>query len=172
VFTGSGDFLILTTEDTEVHSAAYGRQPNSGVVPALGGLDISVTDSVYSRGGRDLATGRRPDSLELGLAHREAYARLHNLLVDEVAGPFSFLGVACGDASATVNALKETQVVHYHGIDVSRSALDSAEQPLRVLNCPVTLYESDFVQAMKDWRNPVQVVWVGLLLHHLCTPEN
>jgi hypothetical protein len=60
-------------------------------------------------------------------------------------------------------------VVHYHGIDVSRSALDIAEQTLRVLNC--TLYESDFVQALKDWRNPVQVVWVGLSLHHLRAPE-
>jgi hypothetical protein len=43
--------------------------------------------------------------------------------------------------------------------------------------CPVpqrlkirTLYEADFVQALKDWRNPVQVVWIGLSLHHLGTP--
>ena len=44
------------------------------------------------------------------LFHREAYERLHNLLIAEVAGPFYFLDVACGDASATVDALKGTQV--------------------------------------------------------------
>jgi hypothetical protein len=32
------------------------------------------------------------------------------------------------------------------------------------------VYESDFVQALKDWRDPVQVVWIGLSLHHLGTP--
>jgi methylase of polypeptide subunit release factors len=105
------------------------------------------------------------------LFHREAYERLHNLLIAEVAAPFYFLDVACGDASATVDALKGTQVAHYHGIDVSRSALDIAEQALRVLSCPVNLYESDFVQALKDWRDPVGVVWIGLSLHRLDTPE-
>jgi hypothetical protein len=44
------------------------------------------------------------------LFHREAYKRLHNLLIDEIAEPFCFLDVACGDASATVEALKGTQV--------------------------------------------------------------
>ena len=105
------------------------------------------------------------------LFHREAYEQLHNLLIAEVANPFSFLDVACGDASATVDALKGTQVAYYHGIDVSHSALDIAEQTLRVLSCPVNLSEGDFVQALKDWRDPVGVVWIGLSLHHLDTPE-
>ena len=105
------------------------------------------------------------------LVHREAYACLHSLMIDDVAGPFSFLDVTCGDASATVNALKETQVAHYYGIDLSRCALDIVGQSLRLLDCPFTLYESDFVQALKDWCDPVRVVWIGLSLHHLSTPE-
>ena len=105
------------------------------------------------------------------LFHRDAYARLHALLIDEVAEPFSFLDVACGDASATVDALKGTQVDDYHGIDFSRAALDIAEVTLSVLRCPVKLYENDFVRALKDWREPVRVVWIGLSLHHLSTPE-
>ena len=67
------------------------------------------------------------------LFHREAYARLHDLLINEIAEPFCFLDVACGDASATVDALKGTQVDNYHGIDFSRAALDIAEETLRVL---------------------------------------
>jgi hypothetical protein len=39
------------------------------------------------------------------LFHREAYARLHQILVDEAVQPFRFLDIACGDASATVEAL-------------------------------------------------------------------
>ena len=41
------------------------------------------------------------------LFHREAYARLHQILVDEAVQPFRFLDIACGDASATVEALRE-----------------------------------------------------------------
>jgi methylase of polypeptide subunit release factors len=81
------------------------------------------------------------------LFHREAYEQLHNLLIAEVAGPFDFLDIACGDASATIDALKGTQIAHYHGIDVSRSALEIAKETLRALSCPVNLSESDFVQA-------------------------
>ena len=40
-----------------------------------------------------------------------------------------------------------------------------------MLSCPANLYESDFVQALKDWRDQVRVVWIGLSLHHLDTPE-
>jgi SAM-dependent methyltransferase len=105
------------------------------------------------------------------LFHREAYARLHHLLINEIAEPFCFLDVACGDASATVDALKGTQVDNYHGIDFSRAALDIAEETLRVVGCQVKLYENDFVRALKDWREPVRVAWIGLSLHHLSTPE-
>jgi len=45
--------------------------------------------------------------------HREAYAQLHRILVDEAVGPFRFLDIACGDARATAGALKETRVAHY-----------------------------------------------------------
>lgn len=105
------------------------------------------------------------------LFHREAYERLHKLLIGELAEPFCFLDVACGDASAAVGALEGTQVSQYHGIDSSRSALEIAESTLRVLGCPVRLYERDFVQALKEWHDPVNVVWIGLSLHHLNTPE-
>ena len=104
------------------------------------------------------------------LFHREVYERLRNLLIEDVSEPFCFLDVACGDASATVDALKKTQVSHYHGIDISRAALEMAAQTVRALSCPATLYRATSVQALEDWRNPVQVVWIGLSLHHLGTP--
>ena len=50
--------------------------------------------------------------------HREVYGQLHRILVEEAVQPFRFLDIACGDARATVDALKGTRVAHYHGIDV------------------------------------------------------
>ena len=46
------------------------------------------------------------------LFHREVYAALHRALTDDVAGPFRFLDLACGDAHGVVGALKGTRVGH------------------------------------------------------------
>jgi SAM-dependent methyltransferase len=105
------------------------------------------------------------------LFHREAYDQLHRILVDEVARPFRFLDVACGDASASIVALKGTRIAHYHGIDSCKTALELARETLRTLACPVTLDQSDFVKALCDQSEAVDVAWIGLSLHHLLTPE-
>jgi len=50
------------------------------------------------------------------LFHREAYACLREIMTREVARPFRFLDIACGDASATVGALTGTAIafaIHY-----------------------------------------------------------
>src|SRR4051794_20041477 len=56
--------------------------------------------------------------------HREVYGLLHRILEDEAAKPIRFLDIACGDARATVGALKGLPVAHYHGIDLSGPALE------------------------------------------------
>ena len=104
------------------------------------------------------------------LFHREAYARLHRILIDEAFPPFRFLDIACGDARATVGALRGTRVAHYHGIDLSQPALDLAIEALEELTCPVTLERRDFVEALCDRPEPADVAWIGLSLHHLLTP--
>jgi hypothetical protein len=72
--------------------------------------------------------------------------------------------------SATVDALKGTRAAHYHGIDLCHPGLDLASQALKTLGCPVTLDQSDFVEAFCDWSKPADVAWTGLSLHHLFTP--
>src|SRR6516164_5046307 len=99
--------------------------------------------------------------------HREVYARLHRILVDEVVQPFRFLDIACGDARATVETLKGTRVAHYYGIDLSQAALELAGKALESFECPLTLDRRDFVEALRGWPEPVDVVWIGLSLHHL-----
>ncbi|MDB5563303.1 MAG: hypothetical protein JWN11_2721 [Hyphomicrobiales bacterium] len=100
------------------------------------------------------------------LFHKEAYEQLHKLLVEEFSRPFSFLDVACGDAGAAVDALMGTRVARYFGIDLSQDALDLAAENLTRLNCPTDLKEADFAEALREWQQPVDVVWIGLSLHH------
>src|SRR5215471_13163797 len=88
------------------------------------------------------------------LFHHEAYARLHRILIDEAFESFRFLDIACGDARATVEALRGTRVAHYHGIDLSQPALDLASEALEELTCPVTLERRDFVEALCDRPEP------------------
>jgi SAM-dependent methyltransferase len=110
--------------------------------------------------------------LELNyMQHREVYALLHDVLLAEAPPRFRFLDVACGDAAATVTALVGTDVASYTGIDISRAALDLAPAELAPLACPVTLIEEDFVAALEDWKDPVDVVWIGQSLHHLPPAE-
>jgi SAM-dependent methyltransferase len=104
------------------------------------------------------------------LYHREAYTRLHRILVDESVRPFRFLDIACGDARATAGALEGTRVAHYHGIDLCQAALILAADPLAMLECPIILEQRDFIEALHDWSQPVDIAWIGLSLHHLMAP--
>jgi len=102
--------------------------------------------------------------------HREAYAALHRVLIDDVGRPFRFLDLACGDARGVVGALQGTGIARYHGIDLSRPALDMARVALAALDCPVELEQRDFIAAMAARPPPADVIWIGLSLHHLLTP--
>jgi len=104
------------------------------------------------------------------LFHREAYSRLRRVLLEDAVRPFRFLDLACGDATATAAALKGTEIASYCGVDLSVEALDLASAALANVGCPVTLRRSDFVEALAGRPEPVDVVWIGLSLHHLRAP--
>jgi SAM-dependent methyltransferase len=105
------------------------------------------------------------------VSHQAVRAVLHRELVAEVNRPFRFLDLACGDARLTVGALQGTPVIRYHGIDLSAPALALARQTVVALACPVQLELGDFVSAMRERPEPAEVVWIGLALHHLQTPD-
>jgi hypothetical protein len=64
------------------------------------------------------------------LSHREVGGILHATLKEVFAAPFTFLDIACGDASVMKTALPGTKVHHYHGIDLSEPALELAAKTL------------------------------------------
>lgn len=100
------------------------------------------------------------------LFHRGAYDRLHRFLVD-LKRPFELLDIACGDASMTVQALRGTRIAAYCGIDISRQALEIAEQNLTSLGCPIRLEQRNFIEALTTWDEKLDIVWIGLSLHHM-----
>ena len=105
------------------------------------------------------------------LAHEQAYQALHEVLVSEAKEDFVFVDLACGAAPYSAAALAGTGVVRYVGVDISRPALEIAREKLAPLACPIELRCKDFVEAIDAWEGWLDVVWIGLSLHHLRTSE-
>jgi SAM-dependent methyltransferase len=124
------------------------------------------TDDAQAMFNKHLATYRKIVGENL-MFHREVYGLLHNLLAREMRKPFKFLDIACGDAVGSAAALKGSAIDHYYGIDLSPQSLELARESLKALQCPIDLRCCDFVEAMADWSDAVDVVWIGMSLHHL-----
>ena len=101
------------------------------------------------------------------LSNADACAALHRFLVADLARPFRFIDLACGDISGIVGTLRTTPIEHYRGVDLSGPALALAAENLATLPCPAQLDEADFTVAMRDLPQPADIVWISLSLHHL-----
>jgi ubiquinone/menaquinone biosynthesis C-methylase UbiE len=104
------------------------------------------------------------------LSHKAAGDVLHKALM-AIPKPFTFLDIACGDASLTRRALQSTKVSHYHGIDLSQPAIELAAKTLDGAPYQVDLDHEDFVEALEQRPEPANVAWCGLSIHHLVTDE-
>lgn len=105
------------------------------------------------------------------LSHREVGGILRDTLNAVFASPFTFLDIACGDASVMKTALRGTKVRHYHGIDLSQPALELAAANLAGSPFEVDLDHRDFVDAMMRRPEHADAAWCGLSIHHLSTPD-
>lgn len=88
------------------------------------------------------------------LGNDGAYVALRRFLEQEVARPYHFLDLACGDASGITKALTGTAIESYRGVDLSAPALELAKANLAVLPCPVSLEEQDFTYAVRSRLSP------------------
>jgi hypothetical protein len=104
------------------------------------------------------------------MQHREVYDTLRDAVSAAPPG-FAFLDIACGDAAETARVLADSSIGRYAGIDISRPALDIAARELAGLGCPVRLIERDLREALAEWREPVEVAWLGQSLHHFQPAE-
>ena len=104
------------------------------------------------------------------LSHKAAGAILHEALV-RLQKPFTFMDIACGDASLTKRALKGTKASAYHGIDLSEPAIELAAKMLDGVPYTVDLDHEDFVTALEGRPEPADISWCGLSIHHLVTAD-
>jgi len=105
------------------------------------------------------------------LSNAGAYATLRRFLTQEIARPFRFLDLACGDASGIVKVLQGSAITHYRGVDLAQPALELAKGNLAALACGVTLEQADFVEVMHAPDAAADIVWISLSLHHLSTAD-
>jgi ubiquinone/menaquinone biosynthesis C-methylase UbiE len=105
------------------------------------------------------------------LAHNESGRILHDTLNRTFGAPFSFLDIACGDASEMRQALAGTKVCHYLGIDLSQPALELAAQNLKDMPFEVELDHRDFVEALTIRAESADASWCSLSIHHLQTAQ-
>jgi SAM-dependent methyltransferase len=101
------------------------------------------------------------------LSHRQAYATLHDYLLENYPRPFRLLDLACGDASSCAKALHDTAISEYVGVDLSGTALTLAHDKLHPLGCQVQLVQQDFADYAEHCQQHFDVIWIGLSLHHL-----
>ena len=131
---------------------------------------LSDADETQAMFNKQLSAYRRIVGENL-MFHREVYGLLRDVLSEQMPKPFRFLDIACGDASASAAALRDTTIAHYYGIDLSARSLELASENLKVLPCAFKLRCGDFAEAMTDWSEPVDVAWIGMSLHHLQPQE-
>jgi hypothetical protein len=104
------------------------------------------------------------------LSHKAAGNLLHDTL-SALPTSFAFLDIACGDASQMREVLSATRCRHYHGIDLSASALELAAKNLASAPFEVELDHEDFVEALTKRPEPADAAWCSLSIHHLPTEK-
>ena len=105
------------------------------------------------------------------LSHKAVGGLLQEALNTAFTKPFTFIDIACGDASQMRQALKDTTVRHYHGIDLSEPALELAAKNLEGQPYEVELDHRDFVSALTERPEPADAAWCSLSIHHLQTEK-
>lgn len=105
------------------------------------------------------------------MGHHEIYQVLQKFLVEYLQKPFSMLELGCGDASFTVQALLNTNITEYKGIDLSETALEIAKSNMAIISCQKTFIKEDFSkivdELVQNQEDNFDVIMTSFALHHL-----
>ncbi len=104
------------------------------------------------------------------MSHRSFYAQLRRTVEHRPAG-WTFLDLACGDASATLQALRGLPVGFYSGVDLAPQAVELAIQNLRASGLPGDVKQADFRHFRQDPDRLWDVIFIGFSFHHLVGEE-
>ena len=105
------------------------------------------------------------------MGHREIYDVLHQLLINYFQKPFKILELGCGDASFSSQALSNTLVESYKGVDLSQTALEIATSNMAQIQCSQSFIEGDFSKVVselvKNQQGSFDAILISFALHHL-----
>jgi cyclopropane fatty-acyl-phospholipid synthase-like methyltransferase len=160
MLSGSGGAIVPVRRQALVNVHIHQFQGGGAVVDAAA---LSQFQQQWATYGKLVASGC--------LAQREVARILHDALDEVFKQPFSFLDIACGDASMMKHALAGTKVRHYHGIDLSQPALELATGNLSGMPFEVDLDHRDFVAAMMSRPEHADAAWCSLSIHHLSSAD-
>ncbi|MDO9105628.1 MAG: class I SAM-dependent methyltransferase [Methylovulum sp.] len=102
--------------------------------------------------------------------HREIYADVAEFLAGLGDG-FSMLDLGCGDAACLAPVLAGAAIMEYRGVDLSETALQLAAKNLAALPCPVSLQQTDLLQALHENPTQYDVIFSSFAVHHLSLPQ-
>jgi len=105
------------------------------------------------------------------MSHKDGYAKLKEVLLNDMDRPFTFLDLACGDSYYSSITLRDTKAREYIGIDVSADALSFAKVNLKDSGLKAKFIQADFFDFDQIVEQKVDVIWVGFSVHHLSTAE-
>jgi ubiquinone/menaquinone biosynthesis C-methylase UbiE len=105
------------------------------------------------------------------MGHREIYDILHEFLLSYYKKPFKMLDLGCGDASFAAQALLNTTMNFYCGIDLSEPALEIARDNMAKLKSAKLFIQGDFLELIfqlgQNPENSFDAIFSSFALHHL-----
>ena len=102
------------------------------------------------------------------MGHEEIYSVVHQFLVDRYNKPFKLLDLGCGDASFAAQALLNTTIHSYVGVDLSASALEIARDNIANLPGEKLFIQDDLFESIFQHQDhSFEVILASFALHHL-----
>ena len=102
------------------------------------------------------------------MRHLEVSEALRDVISERFSQSPRILDVGCGDTEDISQILEATIPSEYIGIDNSPQVLNSARIYLRErLSCKWHLICTDYTEALNSIHPPLDIIWLGLFLHHL-----
>lgn len=105
------------------------------------------------------------------MRHEVACSWLEGFLAGRGRRDLRLLDLGCNDARDMARVLAAGDVADYAGVDTDRDCIEAARAHLADSPAAVDLSVADAREVLAGRRQDVDVIWMGLLLHHFPRPE-
>ena len=106
------------------------------------------------------------------MGHAQFFQRMSRAAAARFFQPVDILDMGCGDTTPVQSMLREIQLDHYCGIDVSETALEHANALFADSNLPHKLIKGDILETVRRLNTPFDLIIASFSLHHLQDPAD